>query len=193
MKRNGKGGANTNKNGLDFEKTADLVTTLKEAGYRVEDAGMTRGVQRVWSVYDGDALVGFTAQKNAFLTFIKKRFGVKVDDVLSKSLLPDEAFYNISDGRFDIVEKKSQNTSGSVDEKLETGVAKLWKWNKVAKACGLKGASYGYVLSDWFRQSSYEDDIEFNAMHGIPCVFNHIDLSMVGLPTAGVGLVAEAA
>ena len=53
-----------------------------------------------------------------------------------------------------IIEKKYQETEGSVDEKLQTFHFKIWFYEKVTKNLNIE-IDFAYLLSDWFFEKKY--------------------------------------
>lgn len=120
----GTGGANTI-TGKYFEIATDLKSALIEAGYNLEDFIFCRQ-------YD-------------FAKYLKEHTGLKMKDMFGKDFRPDEAV--IYNDVLYVVEKKTQNGGGSVEEKIQTGPYKLAIYEECAKALGLKGAKYIYLLA----------------------------------------------
>ena len=53
------------------------------------------------------------------------------DHTLGKTMEPDECILNKNKKHIIILEKKYQQGSGSVDEKIQTGVCKRWQYEKI--------------------------------------------------------------
>ena len=102
------GGARTNINGLRFEQETSLRGALINAGYFVTERSVVRDQH-------GNCL-GLIAPKYDFYGKFLRQEGIRWQDYISKQLLPDEALLNFSNNTVYIIEKKFQNTSGSVDE-----------------------------------------------------------------------------
>ena len=102
------GGAQTNINGLTFEQTTSLNTLLKKRGFQVNE----------YEVLLKNRLIGMSVpKKNIYSKFLNLR-GIDYRKYNSKAWEPDEAFINLLNNTVYIIEKKFQNGSGSVDEKL---------------------------------------------------------------------------
>ena len=187
MIRNGIGGANTNATGLKFEKDVDLATALTAKGYDIVPLDeSTTGKEKVKAVYDEKGLRGYLVAKNALRAFLLNEYGVDIREELSKQLLPDEGFFNTSQLVLHILEKKFQCTSGSVDEKIQTGAFKLHEYEHLMRACSDAageeiGVTYDYVLSDWFKSPAYHDVLNYNEDHGIGHYFSEVPLDALGL------------
>lgn len=109
MKKDGTGGGNTI-TGLIYEGKVDLATFLaSQEGYTVMDS---------YVYYEGD-LVARIFKKHGFYNFLSEN-GVDWTKHISSKLLPDNCIYVIVNNTLFIIEVKTQNVGGSVDEKLQT-------------------------------------------------------------------------
>lgn len=82
-------------------------------------------------------------------------------DIISKKLLPDEAYFNPETKEFTIIEKKFQQTAGSADEKPQTCAFKIHQFKKIGKAIGADKVTYTYLLSSWFAKPEYRDMLDY--------------------------------
>lgn len=101
---------------------------------------------------------GINLTKNKLYTYLKEK-GIDWQKVISRKLLPDEAY--LSGDTLDIYEKKYQQTQGSADEKLQTCAFKILQYKKIADAIGVTNTRYTYILSDWFKQDIYKDVLDY--------------------------------
>lgn len=101
---------------------------------------------------------GIDVSKNKLYTYLKQH-SIRWEDLLSRKLLPDEAY--IENDILYVYEKKFQQTKGSADEKLQTCSFKLQQFRKIGSALGLKQVYYTYILSDWFEQPKYRDVLDY--------------------------------
>lgn len=174
MIKGGKGG-NTTSTGLKFENKVDLITLLKkQKGYSVEP-------QAVGSdVFFNGKKVARCFKKYAFYDFLTAE-GVDWKALLSKRLVPDDALLVLVRETLFIIEVKYQQSTGLVDEKLQTCDFKRKQYLKMVHALGIK-VEYVYVLNDWFKQPCYHDVLEY--IHSVNChyKFNELPLSWLGLP-----------
>jgi hypothetical protein len=123
-KGTGAGGSNTTLNGLSFEdKTSSEILLIKN-GY--DKKRLTKDSVNGWfieykSLTDKNTRIVFTTQ-SGLNAYCKKHLGI---DHIYKN--PDEVFLIFNDSlktlNIKVIEKKSQNSSGSVDEKIPGGVA----------------------------------------------------------------------
>lgn len=164
------GGANTNANGLHFEQTTSLDTALIDAGYHIH------GVE----VFDGSLLIGLSVQKHDFYKYFLEPNRIDFTKYNSKKWLPDECFVNLKTNTVYIIEKKFQNCSGSVDEKLPNCDFKRKEYEKLCNPIGFY-VEYLYVFNDWFKQSVYRDTLEYIEDVGCNYFYNAIPLNFLGL------------
>lgn len=164
------GGARTNYNGLRFEQTTSLDEALRAAGFLVIDD----------CVYREGEKVGLLAPKQRLYTRFLEKQGVDYRQYNSKRWLPDEAFVNFETETVYIVEKKFQNTAGSVDEKLPGCHFKKWEYAKLMRPLGY-GVEYIYVFNDWFRDPQYRDTLDYIRRSGCQYYYNQIPLDVLGL------------
>lgn len=119
------GGKNTNINGLNFEKETSCKNLLEEKGYK-------------------------DYSKNLFKQFINKK---KIYSVIDGCKSPDECYINEDKKHIIIIEKKFQNKSGSVCEKIQTAPFKKLYFEKILP---LYDITYSYILSKWFETNCKE-------------------------------------
>jgi len=142
--KGGTGGGNTT-TGLTFEKKTSLAEALVAADFRVEN----------FRVYDGSDFIGELAPKGQLYRFLEARH-VSWRGRLSSKLLPDEAIYSVAGNKLTVIEKKWQEVSGSVDEKLQTAGFKIRQYKRLLDGTGID-FKYVYLLNDWFADPRYDD------------------------------------
>lgn len=169
MIKDGKGGANTNKTGLAFEKKTSLEDALIEANFTIEN----------FKVYEADQLKGELAPKHQLYRFLEAR-DVDWKERISSKLLPDDTFYNTSSEKLHVIEKKWQETSGSVDEKLQTVGFKIRQYNRLVEGTGIE-IKFIYLLNDWFTKPAYADVLQYIVDSGASYHFNTVPLSELEL------------
>lgn len=81
--------------------------------------------------------------------------------IISKKLLPDEAYFDEETKTFSIYEKKFQQTAGSADEKPQTCAFKIFQFRKIGAVIGAKKVTYTYIFNDWFKQAQYKDMLDY--------------------------------
>lgn len=170
MIKGGIGGGNTI-TGLIYEGKVDLATFLsQQKDYAVVGVNV---------FYKGE-FVAQTFKKHQFYKFLEKR-GVDWQDHISRQLVPDNCIYVIINNTLFIIEVKTQHTTGSVDEKLQTCDFKKKQYQKLLSQLNIE-VEYVYILDDWFRQKIYKDVLDY--IHSVRCqyYFNYIPLQKLGLP-----------
>ncbi|MGI4759852.1 MAG: hypothetical protein ACRYF0_04045 [Janthinobacterium lividum] len=165
------GGANTNRNGLEFERGTDLREAFKEhPRYKLlGDSIIDRAT---------DLKVGTLFEKNKLYKNLLEAHDVDYTQLVSKKLLPDDAL--LVGGTLHIIEKKYQAGAGSVDEKLQTCHFKLRQYTKLLAPLGIR-VEFHFLLSDWFKAPSYKDVLEYICEVGCDYFFHEIPLEKLGL------------
>lgn len=166
------GGANTNRNGLEFEQGTDLAEAFIEHPlYKLNGDGI---VERTTG-----REVGRMYGKNKLYKNLLEANGVNYKDIVSKKLLPDDAL--LVDKTLFVIEKKYQASAGSVDEKLQTCDFKRKQYAKLLAPLGI-AVEYYYVLnSAWFDKPSYRDVFDYIESVGCRHFFDIIPLEALGL------------
>lgn len=170
MIRGGIGGANT-KTGLEFEGKVDLSTFLNnQKGYAVKKG----------EVYYNNELVARVFKKHDLYKILDE-YNINWKEIISKKLLPDDCIFVIIKNTVYILECKTQNVAGSVDEKLQTCDFKKKQYQKLFAKANID-VEYVYILSNWFKDSKYKDVLDY--IHSVNCqyYFEYIPLYKLGLP-----------
>ncbi len=178
MKKGGKGGANTT-TGLLFELESDLCKIFqKTPGYQLKKEKDKAGIL----VYYNGKLLARCFRKNEFYKFLDEN---KIDykKIISRLLYPDDSILVIVRETLFIIENKTQNVEGSVDEKLQTCDFKKKQYQKLVKPMGLK-VEYVYVLSEWFKHPKYKDVLDYIESVNCHYVYNNVPLAWLGLPAS---------
>jgi len=173
MVKGGVGGGNT-KTGLIYEGKVDLPTYLAtQDGYTVEGSVVRYKGEKVARVF----------KKHGFYRFLDE-VGVDWRACISCQLLPDNCIYVIIKNTLFIIEVKHQETTGSVDEKLQTCDFKRKQYKKLLSRINIE-VEYVYILNDWFRQPRYKDVLDYIISVDCQYYFNYIPLAKLGLPVPG--------
>ena len=98
--------------------------------------------------------------KHNLYKYLKEK-NIDYKDIISKKLLPDEAYYNEEENILYIYEKKYQQTAGSADEKPQTCGFKIHEFKKIGTAIGAREVYYTYIFNDWFKKPEYKDMLEY--------------------------------
>lgn len=164
------GGAKTNENGLTFEQVTSLDDALKNAGYHVIKSKV---------VYNKN-IVGFSVAKHKLYKDFLNKYDIDYTQYNSKKWLPDECFINTNTKTVYVIEKKFQNRSGSVDEKLPGCQFKKMEYEKLFTPLGYT-VEFAYVFNDWFLRPEYRDVLEYIKKTECYYFFNKIPLKFLGL------------
>ncbi len=171
MRKGGTGGGNTI-TGLIFEGKTDLATFLsKQKGYLVD---------KEKKVFYKGKQVAQIFKKYEFYKFLKK-LNINWEEIVSKRIVPDDAIYVLVNNTFFIIECKSQQVSGSVDEKLQTCDFKKKQYQKLLYRANIE-VEYIYILDNWFKKPEYKDVLDYIISVGCQFYFEYIPLYKLGLP-----------
>lgn len=167
----GVGGANT-KTGLAYEGKVDLKTFLsQQSRYRVDGSIV---------FYHDEEVAQIFKKHELYSQFLSPR-GIDWKKCISSQLLPDNGIYVIINNTVFIIEVKTQNTTGSVDEKLQTCDFKKKQYQKLFFPLNIE-VQFTYILDDWFRQPKYKDVLDYIISVGCQYYFQYIPLQKLGLP-----------
>lgn len=108
-------------------------------------------------IVDNDSI---ELSKHALYRYLKEH-NIDWQQLISRKILPDQAFFNEQTKNFKVYEKKTQENGGSADEKLQTCDFKLKQFKKIGAAIGATNVSYTYILNDWFKQPRYKDVLDY--------------------------------
>jgi hypothetical protein len=170
MNKNG-GGSNTNLNGLYFEEKTNLINVFKKHE-------LIEIINNY--VFLNKEEIGFYTEKHNFYKSFLEPFGVNYKNILSKKLLPDGVFVNTKNKTIYIIEKKYQQSPGSVDEKIQTGPYKKRIFSKLCENTGYF-VKYYYLLNEWFNKSEYDDVKDYLIDSGCGVYINEIPLQDIGI------------
>ena len=166
------GGAQTNINGLKFERETSFEKALANAGYFVEDC----------KIYKDGMCIGMSVPKKKLYKNFLKPMGIDYTEYNSKAWEPDECFINSLNRTAYIIEKKFQKVSGSVDEKLAVCDFKRWEYAKLFNSLGYE-VKFLYVLNDWFKDNNRYDDMrKYIEDTGCYYFYNEIPMNFLQLP-----------
>lgn len=103
---------------------------------------------------------GIDLTKHNLYKYLKNN-GIDWGGILSKKLLPDEAYFDTVSKTLYVYEKKFQQTPGSADEKPQTCAFKIWQFQKIGRAIGAETVKYTYIFNDWFKKPEYRDMLDY--------------------------------
>jgi len=132
-----------------------------------------------WIVFGGEKeAAGRLFKQREFLTWLTE-LEVNANKVWSKVLIPDTVVFNIKLRTVYIVEMKTQNVSGSADEKLQTCVFKRKQFLRLFRDLKYR-VEYVYLLSDWFKKTEYRDALDDIYLNGCSYHFDALPVWWFG-------------
>jgi hypothetical protein len=171
MIKGGKGGAKT-LTGLDFEQKIDLRAAFtKFPEYTVAKGDL---------FFKGKIVAKLYKKHDLYKMFLEPK-GIDCKRIISKKLLPDEAVFVLANNTLFVVEMKFQEVAGSVDEKLQTCDFKRKQYEKLLNGTNIR-VEYVYVLSDWFKNPSYKDVLDYIGSVKCHYFFEILPFDFLGLP-----------
>jgi hypothetical protein len=168
----GAGGAKTNENGNSFEDKTDNETRLLKDGFVKRKIPKKNGKYAYYleKTLEPTKTVVYVTQ-GGLKAYFEVTFGKKM------CRNPDEAYIFRNGDKYTvkILEKKNQNTPGSVDTKLMTGPGFIWEYKRMlGDGFELK---YAFCISNFLKKDYASEDEkykslrEFNEHHGIQVLF----------------------
>jgi hypothetical protein len=154
-KGTGAGGANTNMNGLSYEAITSLDSeyTITDTTQHSKTITFNNGSCAKYSLVSQAKL--FKHMDAAINKTIENAHGCK---------RPDEGFIDAVNKVVFLLEKKSQQTPGSVCEKIQTAPMKLWQYKRIFPDYTIV---YIYSLSKWFK-GNCKAELEYLAEEKVP-------------------------
>ncbi|MDR3363360.1 MAG: hypothetical protein LBS91_00175 [Clostridiales Family XIII bacterium] len=182
MKEKGIGGANT-ATGLHFEAKTDLATFISiQKDYLVKENDAPKVVCSRFLVYYKGKEVGEIFKQRGLYRYLNEIPQYDWKSIISKQVRPDDAIFVIAKNTIYIIEKKYQQISGSVDEKLQTCDFKKKQYTKLFAPLN-KEVEYAYLLnSKWFNKPAYKDTLDYIISVKCKYYFDYIPLDNIGLP-----------
>jgi hypothetical protein len=162
----GAGGSNTNKNGLSYEELTEINDSDR---YITKDTIKIKNKKISQVEIDSKPFIKVIKGELKFYMMYINKFNIDSE----KSLQPDECYIDEENKTINIIEKKFQQSSGSVDEKIQTGDFKRWFYKEQYPEYTIK---YCYCLSDWFKQKRYNPEFRYLKNHNIKVFYGSDDL-----------------
>lgn len=164
-KGTGAGGAQTNINGINFEQDIYLYNWIEKSGYQLISQGQATDRTQLFKIYKNNEFYGWYGRQGKIYVALMEMFPAKltnehIKNILSKKIHPDAFILSKKNLKLTIFEKKWQQSSGSVDEKIQTAPFKLEMFNKLLRGLKLE-ISYQYILSGWFKNEEYRNVKEY--------------------------------
>ncbi len=156
----GAGGSNTNKTGLSYETLTQLINfPFQKRKYLYHNF---KNSEKTYIYAHKTGLMQYMQQHDQMNKNIKPAHGCKY---------PDECYINLNDKIIFIVEKKFQQCSGSVCEKIQTAPFKRWHYNQLYPDYRI---IYIYTLSPWFKENC-KSELIYLQKHNIPIFWGYSD------------------
>ena len=161
-KGTGAGGANTNVNGLSYEDKTNLetlYTVLKTE--KIDKKTELKTIK--FPNYEISLINANKSKLYKYLKSINEKNTTLQPAAGCKE--PDEAYIDNVRKTIFIIEKKFQQTEGSVDEKIQTGPFKKFHYSQQFPNYKIH---YIYCLSDWFKRAEYTSVLDYLLNNDIP-------------------------
>ena len=155
----GAGGANTNANGLPYEEMTDLTNYYN----KIETNKHSSKIKFLNCV---DEFI--TTKQSHLFKYMDTKMNKKIEKAHGCKN-PDECFINEKKKCIYIIEKKFQQTSGSVCEKIQTPDFKIWQYKRTFPEYNI---IYIYCLSEWFKNNC-KAELEYLSEKKIPVFFGN--------------------
>lgn len=174
------GGSKTNTNGLKFEGRTDFIDSLRED--KNFSLSKINSFKKTFQILYKNKNQGFYTEKHEFYNFFLLKEKVNWKNIISKQYLPDAVFINTKNNIVFVIEKKFQEGSGSVDEKLQTCDFKKKIYQKIITSCKTKyTVEYFYILNSWYERKEYDDVKKYINSVGCKYFINKIDFNILGI------------
>jgi len=155
----GAGGAGTNASGLPFEEKTGNQARLQEGGYSM--VAMQGGGK--FSYYlEKDGVVFL--MKGGLKTYMKEKYGVEMFREPDEAYLIRDAESGVT--QLKILEKKNQNTEGSVDTKLLAGPGFLYEYKWCLRGMEIH-VDYAFCVSNFLKEKIMSDKPKWRALRDI--------------------------
>ena len=180
MIKNGKGGANTNKNGLAFQEKCSSVKVLKDKGYPLKPIENVDSTVEAFTLEkNGKPAVIITRDSRMYKDIASIYPEANSHDVMSKEIKTDDAVIDLESKIAHIFEARAQNVNGSTDDKLASCEFKRLELLKFLGPLGFD-VRYTFICSDFFKHPKYKDLIDYiNSKEKCFICFNEFPLDTI--------------
>jgi hypothetical protein len=158
-KGTGAGGANTNLNGLTFERKTSIENKLIEKNFIKNTINKSKN--GYYFEYNNSDKKFIYLTQDGFKLYLEKEFNI------NSYRKPDEAFIIIQNNEYNIkiLEKKNQNVNGSVEDKLKTGLFNKKEYERIFKKIPHKfNIDYAFCVSKFLQDKFESNNIKYNNM-----------------------------
>ena len=164
---NNSGGKNTNINGLKFEKNTSIESKLLDNNFTKIIMNSKNKCGYYYELINDNNKIIYLTQ-SGFKLYFKNYFNINIHKH------PDEAFIIITDNEYKIkiLEKKNQNTDGSVEEKLKTGNFNKREYDKMINLQNTNTniiftIEYTFCISKFLQDKFESNNIKYNIIKDI--------------------------
>lgn len=158
---------------LHFEDKIDFLSLIKQMkNYEVKNE---------FDIYYLWKKVAEAYKKHDLYKYFLEPKNIDYTKYISSQLLPDNAIFVIINNTMFIVEIKFQKVWWSVDEKLQTCWFKKAQYTRLFSDLWIK-VEYCYVLWDWFKNSKYNDVLNYIQSQKCNFFFETLPLDYLWLP-----------
>ena len=164
-KGTGAGGAKTNQTGLSFEEDVYLKSWIEDKGYKLNQIDKSTSTRSVlYEILENNEVIGYYGRQHKIYLALQKIEPLITNEyianVFSTKIRPDAFIISKKPRVLTIFEKKWQQSSGSVDEKIQTAPYKIAMFEKLLRNFKIS-VQYQYILSSWFRSDQYRNIKEY--------------------------------
>jgi len=164
-KGTGAGGAKTNQTGLSFEEDVYLKSWIEDKGYKLNQIDKSTSTRSVlYEILENNEVIGYYGRQHKIYLALQKIEPLITNEyianVFSTEIRPDAFIISKKPRVLTIFEKKWQQSSGSVDEKIQTAPYKIAMFEKLLRNFKIS-VQYQYILSSWFRSDQYRNIKEY--------------------------------
>lgn len=98
---------------------------------------------------------GINLTKHNLYRYLKEK-NIEYKDIISKKLLPDEAYYNEEEKILYIYEKNINKPQEVLMKNPQTCGFKIHEFRKIGAAIGAREVYYTYIFNDWFKNQNMQ-------------------------------------
>lgn len=187
MKKGGVGGAKTQKAGEKFEKSTaeELIKDIMKLGFTLavehRPKGNSKTLHGMTLVNSASESIEIFYQDGLYKLFYEPR-GIDWKKHFSSRLKPDTAIYSPKAKVLTIIEKKQQETEGSVAEKLQTCDYKLHYYRTLTNSLNVRVELF-WLLGPYFenKKESLRSVFEYMETKGSRYFFKRIPALSIDL------------
>jgi hypothetical protein len=163
----GAGGSNTNLNGKKYENDTMLSSHFKI----IANKKINKNKNSYEEIQFEDSDIKYIHLQQSTFNMFMKEILERNENIFSAPGCrnPDDSYIDLENKKIFIIEKKFQQTTGSVEEKIQSG---CFKQNHYSDLFPNFEINYIYCLSSWFRNKDNQSVIKYLTQQGIRVFFN---------------------